>query len=191
MSWERRLGKQQAMRANPASSILQYRPRVIKSDHKYQPVSVYSPHATYALCPPLPSQKLFLRSGVHPLATETKDGEDKSELTAHTAAIRGLVELTIEKGRNKTTTSVRKSEIENPSRAMDVLKQRARVDLNDSQNAEKCDPQMNTDKCGNPKSSVGCRGDKYATVEEDEAELGEAQGQWLYHEEDIFNLSQC
>ena len=49
----------------------------------------------------------------------------------------------------------------------------------------------NSDKCGNPESGVGCRGDKYATVEEDEAELGEAQGQWLYHEEDIFNLSQC
>lgn len=51
-------------------------------------------------------------------------------------------ELTIGIGKSRTMTSVRKSEIEKPSRATDVLKQWAVEASNDSQYTEGWDPQI-------------------------------------------------
>lgn len=49
----------------------------------------------------------------------------------------------------------------------------------------------NSDEGSNAKCSTGCSGDKDKTVEKGKAELGEAQSQYLHHEEDVFDLEQC
>lgn len=48
----------------------------------------------------------------------------------------------------------------------------------------------NRDECSNAKYSAGSSSEKDATIEKDEAELGKAQRQWLYYEEDVFDLTQ-